>query len=95
MWVEWKKLMYNYKRYNNKLNVISNRLKIIREQKNVKVTDLSDKLMILGVDLTPSAIYDIEANNRAVRDYEVYAIATILKEPMESFYTDFVTELDL
>lgn len=64
-----------HKKYENNLNVISDNFKKIRTNKNISLSSLSNKLMLMGVDISKLSLYRIEQNKRSVRDYELSCIA--------------------
>ena len=41
-----------HKKYENNLNVISDNFKKIRTNKNISLSSLSNKLMLMGVDIS-------------------------------------------
>lgn len=51
--------MNNSRKIDGSLNVISNKIKYYREKNNLSYQKLSDKLMLLGVDIHKQAIYNI------------------------------------
>lgn len=78
-----------HKKYENNLNVISNNLKLIRTNKNMSLSTLSNKLMLLGIDISKQSLYRIETNKRSVRDYELSAIAIALNVETDELLKDF------
>ena len=67
--------MNNSRKVNGNLNVVGNKIKYYRESNNLSYQKLSDKLMLLGVDIHKQAIYNIEIGKRIVVDYELCAFA--------------------
>ncbi len=67
-----KKLNGNYN------NIIGSNIKKYRLQKGLSQRVLSDKLLLLGVNLYHTDISRIETNNLAIRDYELQAICKVL-----------------
>ena len=59
--------MANIRTLDNKVNIIGNTLKHIRENKGLSQTDLCCKLELLGVTMFKSDIYEIENNKRLVK----------------------------
>ena len=53
-------------------------LKKKRLEKKFSLEALSNKLLLLGVNIPSSCLYRIEHNQRTVRDYEICAIAVVL-----------------
>ena len=79
---------------NGKLNAIGTNIRQIRENKNISRQSLSDKLMILGIDISSQSIFDIEKGTRTVIDYELCAIAKVLDVTTYSLLFDFKNILD-
>lgn len=79
---------------NGKLNAIGTNIRQIRENKNISRQSLSDKLMILGIDISNQSIFDIEKGTRTVIDYELCAIAEVLDVTTDSLLFDFKNILD-
>ena len=79
---------------NGKLNAIGTNIRQIRENKNISRQSLSDKLMILGIDISSQSIFDIEKGTRTVIDYELCAIAKVLDVTTDSLLFDFKNILD-
>ena len=48
------------RKYDGKSNVIGNKIKNLRESLNLSQAELSNKLMILGIDINSDGIYKIE-----------------------------------
>jgi len=82
-----------HKKYENNLNVISNNLKNIRKNKNISLYTLSDKLMLMGVDISKQSLYRIEKNKRSVRDYELSSIALALGVNTDDLLQDFINDI--
>lgn len=82
-----------HKKYENNLNVISNNLKNIRKNKNIFLYTLSDKLMLMGVDISKQSLYRIEKNKRSVRDYELSSIALALGVNTDDLLQDFINDI--
>ena len=85
---------FNVKRYNGKLNVIGNNVRRIREDKDMSLSQLSDKLQLLGVDVPKSSLQNIENGKRLVKEYEFYALCKVFGVSMEEMLDDFIKELD-
>ena len=79
---------------NGKVNIVGINIKNIREKLGISRQALSDKLMILGVDISSQSIFDIETGTRTVIDYELCAIAKILNTTSDDFMKDFKEYLD-
>jgi len=68
-----KKICY----YNNK-NIISEKLKALREEKGLSQNNLAAKLQTMNVNIDQQMISKIEKNNRQVTDYELACICKCL-----------------
>ena len=56
--------------------------------------ELSNKLMLLGVDISIQSLYDIEIGKRTVLDYELCSIAKVLDISTDELLSSFKTYLD-
>ncbi len=66
------------KKLNGKSNVIGNNLRKYRNLKGLSQRDLSNKLALLGVDIYPSDVSDIENQKLLIKDFEIIAICKVL-----------------
>lgn len=78
-----------HKKFENNLNVISSEMKRIRNEQQLSLSSLSDKLMLMGIDISKQSLYRIECNKRSVRDYELYGIAKALNISTDELLIDF------
>lgn len=67
--------MNNSRSKEGKLNVVGSKIKYYRELNNLSYQKLSDKLMLLGIDIHKQAIYNIEVGKRTIVDFELCAFA--------------------
>ena len=67
--------MNNARAKEGKLNVVGSKIKYYRELNNLSYQKLSDKLMLLGIDIHKQAIYHIEVGKRTIVDFELCAFA--------------------
>ena len=58
----------------NGKNIIGDRLKILRNGKNLSQRDLARELQLMGIDMDKNVITRIETNKRYVTDFELQAI---------------------
>ena len=58
-------------------NLISNRLKELREMHGMSQRDLASALQLLGVDMDKNVITRIETNKRYVTDIELKALCEV------------------
>ena len=61
----------------NGKNLIGERLKILRSQKNLSQRDLARELQLIGIDMDKNVITRIETNKRYVTDFELQALKEI------------------
>ena len=80
-------------KYNNKLNVISKNIKKYRELHKMSLSQLSNKLQLMGIDIPKSSLQNIEVGKRIVKEYEFYALCKIFNVSMEDMLKDFIKEL--
>ena len=78
---------------NEKLNTIGNKVKMYRENNNWSLSDLSNKLMLLGIDIPKPSLQNIESGKRIVKEYEFYALCKVFNISMEEMLKDFIKEL--
>lgn len=75
---------------NGNLNAVGENIQKTRKKLNYSRQYVSDRLMNYGIDVSSHSLYDIETGKRTVIDYELAAIAKILKTTsdnlMENFY---------
>ncbi|MGE4489357.1 MAG: helix-turn-helix domain-containing protein [Kiritimatiellales bacterium] len=63
----------------DKKNIVGGRVAARRQRQGMTQTDLMNSLNKLGIELTRTAVTKLETGFRCVRDYEVVALAKILK----------------
>lgn len=51
----------HYSQLNDKLNVTGNRINYYRNEKGISAQELSNKLLLLGLDIHRQAIFSIES----------------------------------
>lgn len=83
-----------FDKLNGKLNAVGDNIKTSREENKMSRQDLSNKLMILGLDISSQSIFDIETGVRTVVDYELCAIAKVLNVDTNVLLKDFREYLD-
>jgi len=66
------------RKYENLSNVIGKEIQKLRKEKNLSRATLSNKLMMLGIDINYDGIYKIENGKRIVKDFELSALAKVL-----------------
>lgn len=75
-------------KFDGNLNVISRLLRKYRLEKGLSYETLSTKLELMGISIHKQSLYDIEMNKRTVKDYELFAIATILNIDVNDLLVD-------
>ena len=75
-------------KYNENINVIGRLLKKYRTKANLSYEQLSAKLDLMGINIHKQSLYDIENNKRTVKDYELFALAYILKIDVNDLLED-------
>ncbi len=70
--------MKNCGKYENNLNVIGPIIRQKRREKHLSFETLSNKLLLLGVNIPVTALHRIENNQRTVRDYEICALSVVM-----------------
>lgn len=60
-------------------NLISNRLKELREMHGMSQRDLASALQLLGIDMDKNVITRIETNKRYVTDLEIQALSNLFQ----------------
>lgn len=64
---------------NGKKNIVGSRIKYIREKNGWSQSDLAAKLQVENVIVEQKAVSRMELETRLVTDYELLALAKILK----------------
>lgn len=78
-----------YKDLNGKLNVVGANINYYRQKREMSAQQLSDKLIMLGLDIHRQAIFSIEAGKRTVTDYELCLIAEVLGVSTDDLLNEF------
>lgn len=79
---------------NGNLNIVGKNIIKYRNKYNISRQELSNRLMILGIDISAQLIYSIEIGTRTVVDYELCAIAKVLNTTADMLMKDFKEYLD-
>lgn len=85
--------MKNTRNSNTKLNIVGDKIRYFREKNNLSYQKLSDKLMILGIDIHKQSIYRIEKGLRTVVDYELCGFAKCFNISIETLVSDYMNNL--
>ena len=86
--------MNNITKYNGKLNIIGDILKSYRIKNNWSLSQTSNQLMLIGIDIPRSSIQRIEVGDRVIKDYELVGFAKIFKISPNILLKDFIKELE-
>lgn len=81
-------------KYNGKLNVIGNKIKKYRQIEHLSLSQLSNKLLLLGIDIPKSSLQNIETGKRVIKEYEFYAFCKVFNVSMEDMLKDFIKEIE-
>lgn len=87
-------IMNNITKYSNQLNVIGNKIKYYRTKRNLSQAGLSNKLLLLGIDIPKNSIQRIESGDRIIKDYELAGLSKVLKVSTDILLLDFFKELE-
>ncbi len=86
--------MNNITKYNGKLNIIGETLKSYRMKNGWSLSQTSDQLMLIGIDIPRSSIQRIEIGGRVIKDYELVGFAKVFKVSPNTLLKDFIKELE-
>lgn len=70
----------------NEKNMIGEKLKQLRREKNLSQQQLSDRLETLAIYVCRGSISRIEDRSRTVTDIELYGLSQVLSVPIEEFF---------
>lgn len=85
--------MKNSNKYENNLNIIGPTLRQKRKELNMSFEKLSNKLLLLGVNIPVTCLHRIENNQRTVRDYELCALSIALNLDIKELVNPFISNL--
>ena len=60
-------------------NICGANIERLRKERGIKQAELVSRMQVLGVDINPSSLSKLEGQTRIAADYEIKAIAEILK----------------
>ncbi len=86
--------MNNITKYNDKLNVIGSAVRHHRIKNSLSQADLSNKLLLLGIDIPKNSIQRLESGNRIIKEYELAAISKVLNVSTDTLLADFMKGLE-
>lgn len=81
------------RKFNKKSNVTGNNIKNLRKSQKLSRATLSNKLMLLGIDINQDGIYKIEKGTRIIKDFELSAFAIVLNTSETELLKSFRDEL--
>lgn len=81
------------RKYKEQSNVVGTKIKNLRKSQKMSRATLSNKLMMLGIDINADGIYKIEKGTRIVKDFELSAFAIVLNISESDLLKDFREEL--
>ena len=67
-------------------NMIGEKLKQLRREKNLSQQQLSDRLETLAIYICRGSISRIEDRSRPVTDIELYGLSQVFSVPIEEFF---------
>ena len=82
--------MNNGTKYNGKLNVIGIKIRYYREKNGWSLSELSNKLMLQGIDIPKSSLQRMETGGRVIRDYELAGFSKVFKVSPNILLKDFL-----
>lgn len=85
--------MNNSGKFENNLNIIGPILREKRKEKKLSFEQLSNKLLLLGINIPITCLHRIENNQRTVRDYELCALSIALNIHIKELLTPFINNL--
>ncbi len=75
------------------LNIVKDRIRYYREKNNYSYQQLSDLLMLHGIDIHKQEIYKIEKGIRTVVDYELCGFMKVFKVSFLDLTSDFYNKI--
>lgn len=85
--------MKNSGKSENNLNVIGPILREKRKEKKLSFEQLSNKLLLLGINIPVTCLHRIENNQRTVRDYELCALSIALDIDIKELVNPFINNI--
>ena len=70
----------------NEMNLIGDKVKKFRKERNMSQQSLSNKLELLGVYVCRGSVSRIEDKQRTVTDIELFALAEVLGVDVDALY---------
>ena len=85
--------MKNSGKYENNLNIIGPIFREKSKEKKLSFEQLSNKLLLLGINIPVTCLHRIENNQRTVRDYELCALSIALDIDVKDLLNPFINKL--
>ena len=82
-----------YNDLNGMMNVAGANINYYRTKLGMSAQKLSDKLMILGLDIHRQSIFQMEAGKRTITDYELVVIAQVLGTTTDMLLKEFIEKV--
>lgn len=73
-------------------NLIGDKVKQLRKEKNMSQQQVSDKLETLAIYICRGSISRIEDKSRTVTDIELYGLSQIFETSIEEFFEPILTK---
>ena len=86
--------MNNSVKYNDKLNVIGEKLKYYRELNKLSQSQVSNRLQLIGRDIPKNSLQRLENGKRILRDYELAGFSKIFNVSIDEMLKEFINELE-
>ena len=87
-------IMKNSTRYNGKLNILGNIIKQYRESNDLTLMELSNKLLLIGIDIPKNSLQRLEQGKRIIKDYELAGFSKVFNVSTDTLLSNFVKELE-
>ena len=83
--VEEKRNKFSATSFKGQRNVVGKEIKKQREKKSVSISELANRLKIMGIDLDSNMLEEIENNTRWIKDFELLGIVKALNIKLKRF----------
>ena len=70
------------------VNMIGRNVEHLRKERGIKQKDFISMMQTMGFDINPTSYSKLEGQIRIATDKEVFAIAKLLRVPMESLFSE-------
>ena len=87
-------IMKNSTRYNGKLNILGNIIKQYRESNDLTLMELSNKLLLIGIDIPKNSLQRLEQGKRIIKDYELAGFSKVFNVSTDTLLSNFAKELE-